>query len=230
MRHQRAAAGWSSSRGSRGGHRPYEEGGVEAGPSEVAQPLSQLWHGRVCGGAGDLCGEQPPRLAFCVGIGLGESSIEFLLPDSGGAAELEWPGGSPVVGFNLGGCAPHPHVGDQLRGHESLRLGRPRRRLTCGVEAYVLGEVADQTGSGVQVWSPVGVRLAGEDRPAATAAGPGVDLIEVRGPRVDERSRSRALVGHAVRTGPRPGRRLRRLEAVGGRAGSATAESDIPRS
>jgi hypothetical protein len=52
-------------------------------------------------------------LPVCIDIG-GESLVELLLEDSGGAAELGWPGGSQVAGVDLGGGALHLYVGDQL--------------------------------------------------------------------------------------------------------------------
>ena len=76
--------------------------------------------------------------------GGGESLVELLLPDSGGVAELGWPGGSQVAGVDLGGGAPHLYVGDQLGRHRSVRLGRPGRRFTCGVEADLVGELSNQ--------------------------------------------------------------------------------------
>ena len=73
-----------------------------------------------------------------------ESLVELLLEDSGGAAELEWPGGSQVVGVDLGGGAPYLQVGDQLGRHRGVRLGRPGRRFSCGVAADLVGELSNK--------------------------------------------------------------------------------------
>jgi len=96
-------------------------------------------------------------LPFCTGVRGGEPLVELLLPKSGGVAELGCPGGPRVAGVGLGGGAPHLQVGDQLGRHESVLLGRPGRRLICGGEADLVGELSNPVGSGVQVWSPVGV-------------------------------------------------------------------------
>jgi hypothetical protein len=116
MRHQRAAAG-DRRVGVLRRPPPNEEGGVEAGPGEVGQPLLEIGQEWVCGGAGGFCGEQPPPSLICVGVR--ESCVESLLGDSGGVAELGWPGGSQVGGVDLGCSAPNLYIGHQLGRHES---------------------------------------------------------------------------------------------------------------
>jgi hypothetical protein len=83
-------------------------------------------------------------LPVCVGIRRGESLVELLLEDAGRTAELEWPGGSQVVGVDLGGCAPHLQVGDQLGRNRGVRLCRPGRRFSCGVAADLVGELSNK--------------------------------------------------------------------------------------
>jgi hypothetical protein len=73
-----------------------------------------------------------------------ESHLKLLLAHSSGAAELGWPGGSQVAVVDLGGGAPHLHVGDQLGRHGSASLGRPGRRFMYGVEADLAGELSNQ--------------------------------------------------------------------------------------
>ncbi len=72
-------------------------GSAERGRRRQARPgwLLVEWPRGARGGAGDFC-------------------VELLLEDSGGAAELGWPGGSQVAGVDLGGGAPYLYVGDQL--------------------------------------------------------------------------------------------------------------------
>jgi hypothetical protein len=83
-------------------------------------------------------------LPVCVGFRGGEPLVELLLEDSGGAAELGWPGGSQVAGVDLGGGAPHLHVGDQLGWHESMGPGHPRRRVSFSVAADLVGELSNK--------------------------------------------------------------------------------------
>jgi hypothetical protein len=66
-----------------------------------------------------------------VGLGIrgGESLVEVLLEDSGGAAELRWPGASQVAGVDLSGGAPDLHVGDQLGRHRCAWPPRPALQL-----------------------------------------------------------------------------------------------------
>jgi hypothetical protein len=111
----------------------------------------------------------------------------LLLEDSGGAAELGWPGGSQVAGVDLGAGAPHLYVGDQLGRHMSVALACPGRRLSRGVDADVVGELADQSGSGVQVWSPgrVGGDAVGNARQPQQRP-PGGDQANVFDPGVDD--------------------------------------------
>jgi hypothetical protein len=73
-----------------------------------------------------------------------ESLVELLLDDSGGAAGLGRPGGSQVVGVDLGGCPPDLQVGDQLGRNESAPDSRPGRRFSCGVVAELVGELSNK--------------------------------------------------------------------------------------
>jgi hypothetical protein len=75
-------------------------------------------------------------------IGIGESYLELLLEDSGGAAELSCPGGSQVAGIDLGGGTPYLYVGDQLSRHRNVRRG-PGRPVGCDVEADSFGELGN---------------------------------------------------------------------------------------
>ena len=127
-----------------GGRRPHEQGGIEAGPSEVAQPFCQLWQEWVCDGARGFYGEQLPPLPFCPGARGGESLVELLLDDPVGAAVLGWPGGSRVTGVDLGGGAPHLYVGDQVGRHVSVELSRPGRCFSCSVAANLVGELSNK--------------------------------------------------------------------------------------
>jgi hypothetical protein len=54
------------------------------------------------------------------------------------------PVGRGSLGSTWGGGAPYLHVRDQFGWHESVELGRPGRRFTCGVEADLVGELGDQ--------------------------------------------------------------------------------------
>jgi hypothetical protein len=81
-------------------------GGVEAGPGEVAQSFCQLRQERVSDGAGDFCGEHLPPSPSPICVAIRESHVELLLSDSGGAAELGWPGRSQVAGVDLCGGTP----------------------------------------------------------------------------------------------------------------------------
>jgi hypothetical protein len=86
-----------------------------------------------------------PPLLVSVGVRGGEPLVELLLEDSGGVAELGWPGGSQVVGVDLRGGAPYLQVGDQLaRDRGGVRLGRPGRRFSCGVEADLVGKLSNK--------------------------------------------------------------------------------------
>ena len=65
---------------------PYEPGGVEAGPGEVAQSFCQLRQEWIRGGSGSLCGEQLPPSPIFVGSRSGKPLVELLLEESSGAA------------------------------------------------------------------------------------------------------------------------------------------------
>jgi len=77
-------------------------------------------------------------------VGRLESLVELPLPGLGGVAELGWPGGSQVAGVDLGGGAPHLHLGDQLGRQRCIGLDRPGRRFTRGIEADLVCELSDQ--------------------------------------------------------------------------------------
>jgi hypothetical protein len=62
------------------GCRPHEQGGVEAGPGEIAQPFYQLWQKGIRRDTGNLCGEQSPPLRVCIDIRRNELLVELLLP------------------------------------------------------------------------------------------------------------------------------------------------------
>jgi hypothetical protein len=130
-------------KGSRGGRRPHEQGGVEAHPGEVVQPFYKLRHKGIRRGAGDFSGKKLPPLPVSAGV-RGESLVELPLPGLGGVAELGWPGGSQVAGVDLGGGAPHLQVGDQLGRNRGVRLGRPGRRFSCGIAADLVGELGNK--------------------------------------------------------------------------------------
>jgi len=85
----------------------------------------------------------PPSL-ICIRSCTGESFVELLLEDSGGVAELGWPGGSQITRVDLGGGAPYLHLGEQLGRQESMHLGRQGRRISCGVAADLVGELSNQ--------------------------------------------------------------------------------------
>jgi hypothetical protein len=42
------------------------------------------------------------------------------------------------------GDAPYLHLGDQIGRQESMHLGRPGRRISCGVAADLVGELSNQ--------------------------------------------------------------------------------------
>jgi hypothetical protein len=119
-------------------------GGVEAGTAEIGQPLLEFRQEWVRGRTGDFYCEQLPPWPVCVDFRRGESHVELLLPDSGGAAGLGWPGRSLVAVMDLGGGAPYLHIGDQLGRQRSMELGRPGRRFTFGAEADLVGELSHQ--------------------------------------------------------------------------------------
>jgi hypothetical protein len=131
MRHHRAAAGWSSGRGPAATADRTRRAASKLAPVSLLNfcQLGQEW---VCRGARGFCGEQLPPLPIWVVSRGGESLAELLLPASGGGAEPAWPSGSRVAGVDLGGGAPYLHVRDQFGWHESVELGRPGRRFTCG--------------------------------------------------------------------------------------------------
>ena len=127
MRHQRAAAGWSSGRGPAAAADRTRR--VASKPARVRLFNLSSSSGRNGSAVAlrDFCGEQLPPSPVCVGIRGGESLVESLLEDSGGVVELGWPGGSQVAGVDLRGGAPHLHVGDQL--------GRQRERAGLAAQA-----------------------------------------------------------------------------------------------
>jgi hypothetical protein len=96
MRHQSAAAGWWSASGTAAAAGDTSRVAFEAGLGEVVQPFCLLRQEWVCGGGRGFGGQQlPPSPIPVVG---GEPLVELLLEDSGGAAELGWPGGRRSLG------------------------------------------------------------------------------------------------------------------------------------
>jgi len=89
---------------------------------------------------GDFCGKKLPPSPVSAGVS-GESLVELRLPGWGGVAELGWPGGSQVAGVDMGGGAPHLHLGDQLGRQRCIGLDRPGRRFTraARLAAPILG-------------------------------------------------------------------------------------------
>ena len=144
MRHQRAAAGWSSGRGpAAAADRTSRVASKPARVRLLNLSVSSGRNGSAVALGTSVASSCRHRQSAWVVRG-GESLVELLLEDSGGVAELGWPGGSQVAGVDLGGGAPYLHVGDQLGRHESVRLGRPGRRFTFGVEADLVGELSNQ--------------------------------------------------------------------------------------
>jgi hypothetical protein len=101
----------------------------------------QIW---VSSHMWDFGGEQLPPSPIGIRRGGGESLVELLLNDSGGAAALRWPGESQITRVDLGGGPPYLDVGYQLCRHENTLLGRPGRRISRGVAAYLVGELSNQ--------------------------------------------------------------------------------------
>jgi hypothetical protein len=63
-----------------------EQGGVEAGPGEVARPSSQFGQKWVCGHARGFSCKQLPPLPVFVGVRGNDLLVEVLLEESGGVA------------------------------------------------------------------------------------------------------------------------------------------------
>ena len=124
--------------------RPQKAGGVEAGPGELAKPLCQLWQEWVSPGAGGFCSDKLPPFPSCTCVCGDESLVELQLGDSAGPVKLGWPGGTSVAGVDLGGGPPYLYVGDQLRRHWSMALGRPGHRCRCSVEANLVSELSNK--------------------------------------------------------------------------------------
>ena len=144
MRHQRAAAGWSSGRGpAAAADRTSRVASKPARVRLVNLSSSSGRNGSAVALGASAASSSPPLPVSLVACG-SESLVELLLEDSGGVAELGWPGGSQVAGVDLGGGAPHLQVGDQLGRHESVRLGRPGWRFSRGVAADLVGELSNK--------------------------------------------------------------------------------------
>ena len=143
MRHQRAAAGWSSGRGPAAA--AVRTTWAASRPARARLRSLSASSGRNGSGRiGDFCSEQSPQVPVRAGIGGGESLVELLLPDSACVAVLGWPCRSQVAGIKLDGGAPHLHVGDQLGRQWSLQLGRPGWQFSGSVEADLVGELSDK--------------------------------------------------------------------------------------
>lgn len=90
--------------------------------------------------------------------GLGDASIEMLLPFGRSGRQLFWSGGAAVVGVDAIGGPPH---GDFIneRGAQRTVLRHPMglSAVVVGVLSNVVGEVGDQLGPPGQVLLPIGV-------------------------------------------------------------------------
>ena len=95
-------------------------------------------------GTGNFCSEQLLPSPFSTGVRGGESLVELLVEDLGGAAELGWPGGPQVAGVDLGGGAPHLQVGDQLGRKESTPTAAQADASPVVVAADLVGELSNK--------------------------------------------------------------------------------------
>ena len=90
--------------------------------------------------------------------GVGEASIELLLPFGRSGRQLSWSGGSAVVGVDAIGGPPHGDFTNES-GAQRTALRHPMglSAVVVGVMSNVVGEVADQLRPPVQVLPPVWV-------------------------------------------------------------------------
>ena len=120
-------------------------------------------------------GEQLLPSHICMAVRR-ESYVELFLKNSLGVAQLGWPGGSQVVGVDLGGGAPHLDVGDQLGRNRGVSLGCSGRRVTSmAVMRTWLARSLTNRDRARRVWSPL--RVGGDavrECPAATGTAPAV--------------------------------------------------------
>ena len=90
--------------------------------------------------------------------GVGDASIEMLLPFGRSGRQLFWSGGAAVVGVDAIGGPPHGDFANES-GAQRTVLRRPMgpSGVIVGVTPNMVGEVDDQLGPPGQVLPPVGV-------------------------------------------------------------------------
>ena len=144
MRHQRAAAGWSSGRGPAAA--ADRTSWVASKPARVRLLNLSSSSGRngsaVALGTSAASSCRHCRSAWVSAAASRLSSCCW----KNRAALSSWGGpvGRRSPGVDLGGCPPHLHVGDQLGRNESAPDSRPGRRFTFGVAADLVGELSNQ--------------------------------------------------------------------------------------
>ena len=91
--------------------------------------------------------------------GVGDASVEMLLPFGRTGRQLFWSGGAAVVGVDATGGPPHSDFTNES-GAQRTALRHPMglSAVVVGVMSNVVGEVGDQLGPG-QVLPPVGVTV-----------------------------------------------------------------------
>jgi hypothetical protein len=107
------------------------------------------------------CGSKslPPEIQVGrVVAGVGDASVEMLLPFGRSGRQLLWSGGAAVVGVDAIGGPPHGDFTNES-GAQRTALRHPMglSAVVVGVMSNVVGEVGDQLGPPGQVLPPVGV-------------------------------------------------------------------------
>jgi hypothetical protein len=141
MRHQRAAAGWSS--GSGPAAAADRTRWVASKPARVRLLNLSVSSGRN-GSAMALGASMASSCRHChsVRAPAAASRLSSCCWTSRSARPC-W-GGSRVAGVDLGGGARHLYVGDQVGRHVSVELSRPGRCFSCGVAADLGGELSNK--------------------------------------------------------------------------------------
>jgi len=101
----------------------------------------------------------PPEIRVGrVVAGVGDASIEMMLPCGRSRRQLFWSGGAAVMGVNAIGGSPHGDFTDES-GAQRTALRHPigPSGIGVGVMPNMVGEVDDQLGPPLQVLQPVGV-------------------------------------------------------------------------
>jgi len=143
IRHQRAAAGWSSGSGPAAAADPSRWAASK--PDRVRSLSLSSSSGRT-GSLVALGLLQRPVAAIPLAYAWPWRRVAFVelqLEDSAGPAGLGWAGGSQVAGVDLGAGSLYLYVGDQPGRHWTA-LGRPGHRCRCRVKADLVGELSNK--------------------------------------------------------------------------------------